>query len=146
MKTSEFLTRFENVKLYSPAERETFYEKAQQSYSKKVWSEWDSVFGRSENRMSDFFLENVTTFSEVRTYNGKCLVDMDETERAATVESIFEQLEKFDVTPIAYEVKKDSVLLCWYVLPVLRPFNDYGILLPDYLDNFKMDDSKRGEV
>lgn len=146
MKTSKILARFENLKLHTPKVWEPFYEKAKKNYNEELWNDWDSFFGRSEGNKSKFLLENVTTFSEVRKYDGKCLVDMDENEHAEAVESIFEQLKKFDVTPIAYEVKKDSVILCWYVLPVLRPFNDYGILLPDYLDDFKIDDSKRGEV
>lgn len=146
MKTSEILARFENLKLHTPEKWEPFYEKAKQSYTEENWNDWDSVFGRSEGKESKFLLENVTTFSEVRKYNGKSLVDMNEVEHASTVKNIFDKLERFEVTPIAYEVKKDSVLLCWYVLPVLRPFNDYGILLPDYLDDFKIEDAKRGEV
>ncbi|MDA1558217.1 hypothetical protein PDK45_25135 [Bacillus cereus] len=149
MKTNEYLVGFENLNLFTLMEWKPFYENEKKHYSEKVCTELDSSFGslkqNSENGVSNFFLENITTFSEVRKYKGKQLVDMDEVEHAATVKNIFDQLENFDVTPIAYEVKKDAVLLCWYVLPVLRAFNDYGILLPDYMDDFRVDDSGRGK-
>lgn len=130
MKTNVYLVRFENFNLFTLMEGEPFYENERQHYSEKTYTELDSSFGslkqNSEKGLSNFFLENMTTFSEVRKYKGKQLVDMDEVEHAATVKNTFDQLENFDVTPIAYEVKKDAVLLYRHVLPVLRAFNDYG--------------------
>ncbi|MGE8052879.1 hypothetical protein ACQKOD_02745 [Bacillus mycoides] len=149
MKISEYLVRFNNLKLVIPKEHELFYERAKQCCSEEKWKEFDSCFGvseqNSENGVSDFFMENVTTFSEISKYKGKLLVDMGEIEHTAAVKSIFEQLENFEVTPIAFEVKKEAVVLCWYVLPALKAFNDYGILLSDYLDEVRIDDFGRGE-
>lgn len=118
---------------------EMYYEKAQEYYSEEQCMQFDQYFGArdevSENGASNFFLENVMTFSEVKKYKGIRLADLDEREHKEAVENIISQIHQFEINPVGYEVKKDAVIFCWYVLPFLRAFPDYVILLPDYMED-----------
>ncbi|WP_223553881.1 hypothetical protein [Lysinibacillus sphaericus] len=144
MKTSEIITKYYKGDLVVLKKHEAYYKLAQQLYTEDKCKELDTAFGtsehNSENGISNFSLENVTTFSEVKKYQGKLLIEMDETEHSVVVKNIIDQLGQFDVSPIGYEIKKEAVVLCWYVLPVLRAFNDYSVLLPDYTDDFLGDE------
>lgn len=139
METEKIISEFYKGKLVFREDLDKYYENAQKYYSEETCKKLDQCIGSrkevSEKGKSNFFLENVTTFSEVKKYKGINLADMNAMEHRKAVESIINQISEFDINPVGYEVKKDAVVFCWYVMPVLRAFPDYVILLPEYFDH-----------
>lgn len=67
-------------------------------------------------------LKNIMMFAEITRYKNTLLSDMDEEERDATNQLIIDNLNRFHVVPVGYEIKKDSILIAWYLSNVINSF------------------------
>lgn len=67
-------------------------------------------------------LKNVMVFAEITHYKRCPLADMEEEERNNTIQFLIDNLDKFDVKPVGYEVKNDSLVIGWYLNNAIDTF------------------------
>ncbi|MBG9587989.1 hypothetical protein [Cytobacillus firmus] len=67
-------------------------------------------------------VKNVMVFVEINRYRETLLLDMQEGERSNVISLIIDNLNKFHVKPVAYEVKADSIVVAWYLNTVINTF------------------------
>jgi len=67
-------------------------------------------------------LKNLMAFAEITRYRETLLVDMTQEERDEVTKKIISNLDKFDVKPIGYEIKEDSIVIAWYLNSVINTF------------------------
>lgn len=60
-------------------------------------------------------VKDVVAFSEITSFKGKLLSDMEEKDRIIIIPHIINSLSKLDSRPMAYTVKDDSIKLAWYL-------------------------------
>jgi hypothetical protein len=60
-------------------------------------------------------VKDVVAFSEITSFKGKLLSDMEEKDRIIIIPHIINSLSKLDARPMAYTVKDDSIKLAWYL-------------------------------
>lgn len=60
-------------------------------------------------------LKDVVAYSEINSFKGKVLSDMNEKERSIVIPRIIGSLSVLDAGPTAYTVKDDSIKLAWYL-------------------------------
>ncbi|MGM2457250.1 hypothetical protein ACS2PT_12360 [Bacillus cereus group sp. BceL015] len=82
-----------------------------------------------ENGENDFAViddvntvKNVMVFAEINRYRETLLLDMQEEERSKVISLIIDNLNRFHVEPVAYEVKGGSIVLAWYLNTVINTF------------------------
>ncbi|WP_226668714.1 hypothetical protein [Metabacillus litoralis] len=82
-----------------------------------------------ENGENDFAVlddvntvKNVMVFAEINRYKETLLLDMQEEERSKVISLIIDNLNRFHVKPVAYEVKTDSIVVAWYLNTVMNTF------------------------
>lgn len=67
-------------------------------------------------------LKNVMVFAEINRYRETLLADMPEDERRKVTRLIINNLDKFHVKPVAFEVKEDAIVVAWYLNSVINTF------------------------
>ena len=67
-------------------------------------------------------LKNVMIFSEITRFRDTLLADMPYEERSKINQLIVDNLSKFHIKPIAYEIKRDVIVLAWYLENVISAF------------------------
>ncbi|WP_112182538.1 hypothetical protein [Paraliobacillus zengyii] len=67
-------------------------------------------------------LKNLMAFAEINSFKEILLVDMTENERYEVTQRIINNLDKFHVKPVGYEIKKDSIVIAWYLNSVINTF------------------------
>ena len=67
-------------------------------------------------------LKNIMIFAEITRYKDTLLTDMAEEERNKTIQIIVDNLDKFEVTPVGYEINQDSLVIGWYLNSVINTF------------------------
>ncbi|MCA0151352.1 hypothetical protein LCD52_21870 [Rossellomorea vietnamensis] len=83
----------------------------------------------NENGENDFAvlddvntLKNLMAFAEITRYKETLLVDMTEKDRNEVTQRIINNLDMFHVKPVGYEIKKDSIVVAWYLNSVINTF------------------------
>ncbi|OXS60820.1 hypothetical protein B0G93_10797 [Bacillus sp. V-88] len=64
-------------------------------------------------------LKNLTAFAEITRYKETLLADMAKEERDEVTHQIINHLEEFEVKPIGYEIKENSIVLAWHLNSVI---------------------------
>ncbi|WP_067727839.1 hypothetical protein [Oceanobacillus damuensis] len=79
-------------------------------------------------------LKNVMVFAEINRYRETLLSDMQDGERSKVISLIIDNLNRFHVKPVAYEVKADSIVVAWYPNTVINTFrfSESILALEDY--------------
>lgn len=79
-------------------------------------------------------LKNLMAFAEITRYKETLLVDMTEEDRSEVTQRIINNLDKFHVKPVGYEIKQDSIVVAWYLNSVINTFtfSDQSTGLVDY--------------
>jgi hypothetical protein len=67
-------------------------------------------------------LKNVVVFVEINRYRETFLSDMQEKERDIVIRLMIDNLNRFHVKPVAYEVKEDSIVVGWYLNSAINTF------------------------
>ncbi|MCR4352016.1 hypothetical protein NT851_19455, partial [Bacillus amyloliquefaciens] len=67
-------------------------------------------------------VKNVMVFVEINRYRETLLLDMQEGERSNVISLIIDNLNKYHVKPVAYEVKANSIVVAWYLNTVINTF------------------------
>ena len=65
-------------------------------------------------------LKNLMAFAEITHYKESLLAEMTQDERNKVIELIINNLNKFEVKPIGYEIKGDSIVIAWYLNPTIN--------------------------
>ncbi|TYS18051.1 hypothetical protein FZC78_09495 [Rossellomorea vietnamensis] len=87
------------------------------------------IYSFGEDSESDFAvlddvntLKNLMAFAEVTRYKERLLADMTVEERDEVTKRIIKNLDEFHVKPVGYEIKKDSIVVAWYLNSVINTF------------------------
>lgn len=67
-------------------------------------------------------LKNVMVFAEITRFKRVLLADMEKGERDGTIQVIIDNLDKFDVRPVGYEIKEGSLVIGWYLTSLINTF------------------------
>lgn len=110
----------------------------------------DEIF--DENGENDFAVlddvntvKNVMVFAEVNRYREKLLSDMQDGERSKVISLIIDNLNKFHVKPVAYEVKADSIVVAWYLNTVINTFR-FSESIEALVDFYEKEKNNREEL
>ncbi|OXS60822.1 hypothetical protein B0G93_10799 [Bacillus sp. V-88] len=68
-------------------------------------------------------LKNIMLFAEINRYRGRLLTDINAEERNEVDRLIIEHLNQFHIRPIGYEVKRDVIVIAWYMEDVMSTYN-----------------------
>lgn len=67
-------------------------------------------------------LKNVMAFAEITRFREIQIVDMTQEERQNITQVIIDNLNKFHIEPIGYEITKSSIIVGWYLNSVINTF------------------------
>ncbi|MFJ7725878.1 hypothetical protein ACIQXV_06905 [Neobacillus sp. NPDC097160] len=67
-------------------------------------------------------LKNLMAFAEITRYREDLLAEMPEDGKRKVIQLIIDNLKMFHVKPVAYEIKKDSIIVAWYLNSVINTF------------------------
>ena len=105
-----------------------------------------------ENGENDFAVlddvntvKNVMVFAEINRYREALLLDMQEEERSKVISLIIDNLNKFHVKPVAYEVKADSIVVAWYLNTVINTFR-FSESIEALVDFYEKKENSREEL
>lgn len=65
-------------------------------------------------------LKNLMAFAEITHYKESLLVEMTQSERNRVTELIINNLNKFEANPVGYEIREDSIVIAWYLNPLIN--------------------------
>ncbi|MFK9091713.1 hypothetical protein [Bacillus salipaludis] len=80
-------------------------------------------------------LKNLMAFAEITRYKETLLAEMTQEERNKVIELIINNLNRFEVKPIGYEIKQDSIVIAWYLNSVINT-SVFSCQVPGLVDNF----------
>ncbi|MGP4107937.1 hypothetical protein [Virgibacillus sp. L01] len=112
----------------------TFFKSAQENYERicffsdlqKDLDEVDS-FGEGSMKSMELLdgvntLKNVMAFAEVKGYKKKPFYGIPKRKKGEAVRSIIKDLDKCDIKPVAYEVRRESIIFVWFQNLVIHKF------------------------
>lgn len=67
-------------------------------------------------------LKNLMAFAEITRYKQTLLSNMTKEERNEVTAKIINNLDKFEVKPVGYEITENSIIVAWYLNPIINTF------------------------